>query len=283
MKILITGGSGNIGKYLIPTLLDSGHYILNASLQNLFYPEEFKNYKFYNIDISNDEDIEKLFISEKPDIVIHLAGIISDNCEKNRELAYKVNVLGTKRLADLSLKYFVKRFIFSSTSAVYNQSKFAPTKENDSVNPISYYGETKLEAEKYLINLADLPVVILRIFNIYGESFDSSLINKLLNSTEKSTVSIVKPDKYYRDYIYYKDVINIISESVLAKIEENKIIVNVASGKATSTSELINKLSLSKTLYYKEIDSNDTLDLSWADISNLKKYIKYIPSQDIIV
>lgn len=283
MKILITGGSGNVGRYLIQELLKFDTYIINVSLNDLKDFENSANYKFYSVDITNKDAVEKVFITEKPDIVIHLASIIGNNCETDQKLTYQVNVGGTKILASLSAKYSVKKFVFTSTCAVYNQNELTPIKEIGTTDPKSYYGKTKLEAEKYLINLTNLPVIILRIFNIYGDSFGLSLINKLMESNKKNIVPIINPNNYFRDYIYYKDVINVISEAVLKNIAENKVIINVASGKATSTSELIKILSLKKNIYYKKITTNSALDVSWADISNLKKYLKYLPSQEIII
>jgi len=279
MKIYISGGSGNIGKHLIPLLIEKGHYVINDSLKDLTHSEKYKNYTYYDYDISDSEKVGEVFKLERPDIVIHLAGILSDNCEKDRDLAYRVNVLATKILADLSLKYSVKRFIFSSTCAVYEQNELVPTKEDENINPISYYGKTKLEAENYLLNLAGLPVVVLRIFNVYGDSFDSSLVNKLLKSSAESVVPIIKPDKYYRDYIHYIDVINVIAKAVSAEIKKEKIIINVASGKATSNSDLIKELSKNRKLFFKEVKTDDNLDLYWADISNLKRYIPFNPSR----
>ena len=102
--------------------------------------------------MSTQENIAKVFNLIRPEIVVH-AGAISnvDKCEENKELAWKVNVDGTKRIVELSREH--KAFlIFVSTDYVFSGKKGMYT-ETDETKPINYYGKTKLEAETIVRNL----------------------------------------------------------------------------------------------------------------------------------
>ena len=121
------------------------------------------------------ENIIEVFNSIKPEIVIH-AGALSnvDKCEENKELAWKINVEGTRYIAELSRKH--NAFIIHvSTDYVFSGNKGMYT-ESDRTNPINYYGKTKLEAEKIVQNLIP-ECCIARPSVIYGSEPAAGKIN----------------------------------------------------------------------------------------------------------
>jgi len=133
------------------------------------------------------ENIIKVFNSIKPEIVIH-AGAVSnvDKCEENKELAWKINVEGTQKIAELSRKH--KAFIiYISTDYVFSGNKGMYT-ESGQTKPINYYGKTKLEAEKIIQNLMS-NWCIARPSVIYGSEPAAGKINFalwVLNKLRKS-------------------------------------------------------------------------------------------------
>jgi dTDP-4-dehydrorhamnose reductase len=133
--------------------------------------------------LSRLENITEVFNSIKPEIVVH-AGAISnvDKCEENKELAWTINVEGTKHIAELSRKH--KAFlIFVSTDYVFSGKKGMYT-ETDETKPINYYGKTKLEAEKIVRDLMS-EWCIARPSVIYGSVPAAGKINFALWVLEK--------------------------------------------------------------------------------------------------
>ena len=111
--ILLTGATGFLGKYVIEEL-ENRDYKIIAIGRNINIGKEIESStcKFYKVDFTLKEDLEKIFIKEKIDIVLH-CGALSSAWGKWKDF-YTNNVLGTRNLATLSLKYKVKRFIYIS-------------------------------------------------------------------------------------------------------------------------------------------------------------------------
>lgn len=271
MKILITGSDGRIGQKLSGKLAESYDLIL-ASRETASKIAVPKNAKYYKVDITKDLEIGKVVSQEKPDMIVHLAGIMGPICEENPDLAYQVNVAATKNLALIAAKNNVKRFIFSSSAAVYPQNLNKSLKEEDA-NPQNIYGKTKLEAEMDLEEVAEnsgMQVIVLRIFNIYGPGFDDSLVNKLLklkSSIQTSKLELVNPDRFYRDYIHIDDVIKAFAISLKANLRDSFNVFNVASGEAISTTKLIELLKLKHLAANLEIRSGEASSV----VANVEK------------
>ena len=154
MKILVTGGAGFLGKYIIKSLVSEGHEITvfdnlsNSSNQDLKILNEL-GVKIIKGDITKIKDIDVATINQN--IVIHLAAKISvSESVKNPNETFDVNVKGTKNVLLSCEKNHVRKVIVSSSAAVYGEIKSSKIKltENSETNPISPYGESKLEMEK---------------------------------------------------------------------------------------------------------------------------------------
>ena len=175
MKIFITGGSGLLGSKIAEIALKKyGHEVYAGYCHNK--PEFGEPVKF---DLTKDADLEVIY-KIKPEVIIHTAALTNvDECETNKELAYKINAEGTKRVAEIAknlgafLVYVSTDYVFSGDKGMY--------KEEDEPNPMDYYGYTKLLGEKYCDCIA-------RTCVIYGTksasgkaNFGLWLINKLRN------------------------------------------------------------------------------------------------------
>jgi len=153
MKILVTGGAGFIGSNVVDALVIEGHEV--AILDNLSTGRRENlnpNAKFYNVDITNFEGVEKVFKDFKPEILYHLAAQIDvRKSVSDPVFDGKVNVLGSINLFKLSVEYGVKRVIFSSTGgALYGEPSKLPATESTPVEPLSPYGVSKYCGENYL-------------------------------------------------------------------------------------------------------------------------------------
>lgn len=220
MKILITGCAGFFGSNLCEYLLDSGHIILGVDNFNSYYNPKIKEYnirefkdnpkfKLYRIDILNLEDLEKIFSSEQPDVIVHLAAWAGVTYSiEQPDIYIKTNVQGTTNMAELGVKYKVKSFIYASTSSVYGSNPVPFTEDMSIKDPKSPYPVTKYAGELMLRTYSEnfgLPVTVFRIFNPQGKRMRPDLaLSKLIRSCEYGTEFPVYQDldSTGRDYCY---------------------------------------------------------------------------------
>jgi len=174
-KILITGGSGYIGRNLIDNLQNK-YYVYSIGRRFL----NLKNY--FVCDITNNDNLKKIIVQIQPDVVIHCAGISNlVFCEKHPDITWEVNFEGTKNLIKTLKSFGLEvKFIFLSSDYVFN-GKTGNYKEDDIPSPITVYGKVKYEIEK-LIQQEFSNYTICRTANVYGNgggSFFNFVIDNL--------------------------------------------------------------------------------------------------------
>lgn len=190
MAVLLTGGAGYIGSHISVELLKEGKDIVIVDNFSNSSPEVIekikkiaqKDFKFYELDLLNEEKMEEVFKENKIDSVIHLAGFkaVGESVQKPIEY-YHNNLTNTLILLKLMKKYDCKKIVFSSSATVYGMPKTVPIKEDASLSTTNPYGTTKLMIEQILkdLNVADksFRIVILRYFNPIG-AHESGLIGE---------------------------------------------------------------------------------------------------------
>lgn len=283
-KILITGGAGFIGSH-IADKFDNGNYeiiivdnLVGGKIENIRY---LNNYKFYEVDIRNRDELEKVF-KENENIlyVFHEAAQVSVSVSVN-DVYYDAeeNVLGLINVLDMCKKYNVKKFLFASTAAAYGMPESEVSSENSKIEPLAPYGLSKVFGENYIKmynKLFGLDYIIFRYSNVYGprqsahgEAGVVSIFNDKIRANEE--VFIDGDGEQTRDFIYVKDVAN---ANYLAAIENIKnITMNVSTNEKTSVNELFNTmkkyLGYNKNANYREARVGDIRD-SRLDNSLLK-------------
>jgi nucleoside-diphosphate-sugar epimerase len=253
-KILITGGAGFVGSQL-------GHHLesLGASvalLDNMSYGH-LDNLivdgrpvgRFICRDIRQD-GLEPFF--EGVDTVVHLAGVAAlPVCQENPREAYDVNLGGTGRVLEYARKANVRRVIFSSTSAVYEQTDKPIFSEDDHVAPDLVYAMTKKAAEDlcraYAANYR-MDVIVCRFFNVYGPHQDIMRTSPPFTSYVARELAAGRAPRLYndtdvkRDYVHVSDVVDLLTRMIGATRRFAAEIFNVASGAGYSVPELFDMM-----------------------------------------
>ncbi len=172
VKVLVTGGAGYIGSHVVKDLFENGFSVL--TYDNLSYGNRWAvlGGDFVAGDLLDKDKLFCVFSNFLPDAVIHFAAlIVVPESVERPDLYYMNNFFGSLNLMQACIEYGVKRFIFSSTAAVYGIPKKVPVSEDDEVLPINPYGWSKLFVERSLLDIASayqMNYVILRYFNVAG-------------------------------------------------------------------------------------------------------------------
>jgi len=192
-KILVTGGAGYIGSHTAVELLEKGEELVivdnfsNSSPEVLEKIKQItkKDFDFYEVDLLDEEKLEKVFQENEIESVIHFAGLkaVGESVSKPIEY-YHNNITGTLILLKLMRKYNCKKIVFSSSATVYGNPKQLPIKEDFPLSTTNPYGSTKLMIEGILQDVAvadkEFRVAILRYFNPIG-AHESGLIGEVPN------------------------------------------------------------------------------------------------------
>lgn len=178
MRILITGGSGLLGSKISEEAIEKGYEVYSG-----YNTHKTKFGIPVRLDIRNRTILNKIFRDVRPEVVIHTAALTNvDKCEEDEELAWKVNVNGTRNVAELSCKHEAF-LIHVSTDYVFPGEK-GLYKETDKTDPINQYGITKLEGEKAVKAILD-EWCIARPSVIYGSTPAAGKVNFVLWVLEK--------------------------------------------------------------------------------------------------
>jgi len=202
-KILVTGGAGFIGSHTVVELLNEGEEIVIVDNFANSSPEALerikmitkKDFKFYEVDLLDEENLEKIFIENEIESVIHFAGLkaVGESVQKPVEY-YHNNITGTLILLKVMKKYNCKKIVFSSSATVYGNPKKLPIKEDFPLSTTNPYGSTKLMIEQILQDVTvsdkDFRVAILRYFNPIG-AHESGLIGEIPNGIPNNVMPYI--------------------------------------------------------------------------------------------
>jgi len=210
MRIFITGGLGYIGSratnYLVNSMSNDIIVIddLHHGYAGLLLLLDEQNFEFIHGNILTEESQPKI------DAVVHLAAIVGERaCDEDPKLAREINVEGTRRLLS---QYRGMRFIYVSTCSVYGVNGLAT--EESSTKPLSLYAETKLDAEKLVLNAGGM---VLRLGTICGISprmrYDL-FVNHVARSAILKDVVGIYGGAAFRPFVHVKDIGPAIQQSL---------------------------------------------------------------------
>jgi len=240
IKSIVTGGCGFIGSHLVNRLIELGHEVLVLDRVHPINPN--KNATYYLQDLS-EKYSKYIHLFESVTNVFHLASEVSiPYCVEKPNESMANNILSTMNVLECSRIHKIKRFIFSSTSAVYGNTMIIPSYETNQVDCLNTYSISKYSGEqlcKMYYDIYGLETIIFRYFNVYGEGQHKtgqyapvmSIFKRQKENNEPITV--VDPGYQTRDFVHVSDVVyaNILaSQKSLNSYGE---VFNVGTGEGT--------------------------------------------------
>lgn len=304
MKILITGVAGFIGYHTCLKLCQEDNLIIGLDNLNEYYDVNLKksrlsnlqklsNFIFINVDIKDEKKINSVFISEKFDIIIHLAAQAGVQYSISHPEAYvNSNLLGFFNIINASIKNKINHLIYASSSSVYGSNKKLPFKESHQCSsPISFYAATKLANEAIAhsySHIHGIKTTGLRFFTVYGPygrpDMSPFIFANAINNNE--VIKVYNEGKLKRDFTYIDDAATAIELILQNKNKINKLssIYNIGSNAPISILDFIKlfEKSLKKkaNIQYHPLLKGDVIE-TYADISSIQKNYNFKPKTPI--
>lgn len=250
MNILVAGGAGFIGSHLADSLLAEGNTVICAdklimgdkNIRHLFGREGFK---FYNIELADQEKVDRLFAENKIDEVYHLAAN-SDIQKGGKEpsIDYNDTLLTTRTILEGMRKAGVKKMFFASTSAVYGEMPDVElTESTGGLIPVSYYGGAKLASEALIssyVSMCDMSAVVFRFPNVIGPRLTHGVIFDFIRKLRENPaeLEILGNGTQCKPYIYVLDLIEAIG-MLTKKFKEGEEVYNLSvNGEGTTVTKI---------------------------------------------
>jgi UDP-glucose 4-epimerase len=293
--ILVTGGAGFIGSYVIEELipLEPKKIIIIDNLIRGSIPN-MKNFikdplvEFHQGDLRNLDLLEKCIAGT--DYVFHMAALRINSCAADPAEGFDVMLKSTFDVVDLSAKHKVKKVIYSSSASVYGLAQHFPTPETDNpYNNQTFYGAAKMWGEQLLRSykfMYGLDYVALRYFNAYGPRMDTDgkytevMIRWLDCIRDGKNPLIYGNGSTSMDFVYVRDIAKANVAALQADITDEAF--NIGNCVETSLKELLEvllKVNHSKlTPEYREENSVNPVSRRLADISKAKKLLNFTPT-----
>ena len=308
MSLFITGAAGFIGGTFTYEALKKGYRVVGCDNFSNSKPETINKIKkifpdsftFYELDLKNFDDLNRVVERESISQVIHFAALKSiPESEKYPKLYWENNLEGTRNLLQSMKQNEINELIFSSSASVYGQSHIQPITEQAEIKPVSVYAKTKAEAEK-LINKSslnsELKAISLRYFNPLGAHEDllifenpmtdfGNIMPKLLRVfLDIDSIFSIFGNDYdtrdgtgERDYLHISDLIegHFLALSHLKNIS-NYDVFNLGTGKGITVLELLNAF---KNASNKDINTEvkdrrlGDVDICYSDTSKSNKIL----------
>ncbi len=310
MNILVNGGAGYIGSHVVKQLGEEGGHNITI-IDNLVtgFEDAIMYGNLIKADLSNYDEIDKIFAENNFDAVIHFAASLVVPESVSDPLKYYMNnTANTANVIRCCIKHNVNKFIFSSTAATYGEpdADLIPVKEDCPTNPINPYGHSKLMSEIVLKDTAfafpDFKYVALRYFNVAGASNDGKIGQSTKGATHLIKVAAEtacgKREKMYvfgddydtedgtciRDYIHVEDLAAAHLKALeYLEIENTSNTFNCGYGHGFSVLEVLETMrKVSGVDFIAEIKERRAGDPSIliSDNSKIKEVMKWQPQYD---
>ena len=240
---MVTGGAGFIGSHLVERLALQGDEVHVLDDLSRGRPEWLRaGTSLYRTDLGDQEAVRKTVSAVSADVVVHLAALhFIPEVDGAPELAWRVNVEGTRNLLDSLSNVRPKTVLFASSAAVY-ADRMGPIGEQSAVAPVDLYGKTKVVGEQLFARFGaetGTPCVIARLFNVIGErETNPHVVPEIVEQLRQGVTRLRLGNLHTRrDYTDVVDVAEALERLLLVRSAD--AIVNVGSANGVSVAELV--------------------------------------------
>jgi len=302
-NILVTGGAGYIGSFIVRQLKKDGFTPIIVDNLSSGHIDAVRDFKLVKLDlVKQKKKLKKVFNDNSIQGVIHMASFIQmGESFKNPLKYFNNNLVAAINLLEVMQEYSVKKIVFSSSAGVYGNPERLPIKEDDVKNPENPYGETKFMIEKVLYwcdKAWDLKYMSIRYFNAAGASFDGSigedhpqeshLIPIAMKKALEGSKFTIFGDDYdtkdgtnVRDYIHVIDLAEVHTLALDALLKgKGSNYFNAGVGKGYSNKEIIEMIkkvtNLDFQVEYGERRPGDA-DTLYASTEKIRKVFNWKP------
>ena len=323
LNILITGGAGYIGSHVAKQLLETTQHSIiildnlsTGSFQTLNTLKTIRDYSFEKLDLKEFTKVKQILEKYEIDTIMHFAAsIVVPESVENPLKYYMNNTVNTTHLISKAVESDVKRFIFSSTAAVYGEPDFIPENGVDELyptNPINPYGMSKLMSEKVLQDTSKInpsfKYVIFRYFNVAGAdiNYENNILKPRIGQSFPNATHLIKiasecatlkrkemsifGDDFdtldgtgVRDYIHIDDLASAHIKAIDYLEKNDSNIFNAGYGKGYSVKEVIDTIKKTSDIDFRVNIVNRRRGDPAALVSNnlkIKTKMKWIPKYD---
>lgn len=302
----MTGSGGFIGSHLVARLLSDGHEILAIDNFNNYYSPDYKRHRFnsltintprltfHSINLIDFNELRKIAGIFTPEIVIHLAGQAGVRLPASETYKYiEANIVAFTNVLNMALNLQTPRFLYASSSSVYGNNSEFPLRESQlNLQPVSFYGSTKLANEFLAERIGSgcsTKIIGLRFFSVYGPwgRPDMAYFKILKALYTMGTFELYGDGSHIRDMTHIDDVVTSIERLATQNFSQlhSPTVVNIGGGHPHSLRDLI---SVIEDLSHKRLSivqrESSTLDVSRteADFTKLQSLTGYVPKIDIL-
>ena len=318
-RIIVTGSAGFIGSSLCLKLLERGDSVMGIDNHNNYYDPKikdarverltkFSNYQHFRIDLTDVENLNKIFQEHKPHSVANLAAQAGVRYSIENPLAYiNSNIVGFTHILENCRQHKIQHLVYASTSSVYGANTKMPFSEHDSANhPLSLYAASKksneLMAHTYSY-LYEMPTTGLRFFTVYGPwgRPDMALFKFTRSILEDKPIDVFNNGKHTRDFTYIDDIVTGIIKTLDNPAKKNNNwnsnqpdcasskapwrIYNIGNNKPVQLMDYIDALEKAlgtkAKINFLPLQPGDVPD-TYANVENLNKNFNYKPSTSVI-
>lgn len=315
--VLVTGAAGFIGFHVINSLLERGDSVIGVDNLNPYYSVDLKkdrlkhisssHFTFIHADLSNQSDLNKIFLQYDFDGVIHLGAQAGVRYSIENPTVYiDSNIKGFLNILELSAKSSVQHLVFASSSSVYGANTNIPFSESDHVNhPVSLYAATKrsneLMAHAYS-HLYNLPVSGLRFFTVYGPWGRPDMAYFLFTEAilNQKPIKIFNNGLMKRDFTYVDDIVEGVlrvfdnppnkeikdfhTDSDINNTHSNYQVFNIGNNEPVSLKDFISIIEevsgVQAIKEYLPMQPGDVVE-TFADISTLDAAVHFRPNTQL--
>lgn len=305
-KVILTGAAGFIGSHLAKRLLETGvevvgidnindYYDVSLKYHRLSLLEEYENFTFIRCDISNKDELNRIFEEHKADVVINLAAQAGVRYSiENPQVYIDSNVIGFFNILEACRNNPVKHLVYASSSSVYGNSDKVPFSVDDRVdNPISLYAATKKSNELMAYtysHLFGIPATGLRFFTVYGPAGrpDMAYFSFTKKILAGEPIKLFNYGELERDFTYIDDIVEGIM-NIIPTVPEDRNgarakVYNIGNNKPVALKEFVaaieDAIGVKAKIEYLPMQPGDVYR-TYADISELEKDFGFRPQTDI--